>query len=644
VDEPSEKLPYTRRPPLKIQDYAVIGDCRAAALIGHNGSLDWLCWPRFDSPSIFAAILDSERGGRWQIAPVGTYSSSRQYSGESNVLETTFVCGSGVAVLTDLMPVCSEEHKRETLLADHEVLRQIECTGGEVEIELAFEPRANYGRDPVRLRDRGTLGFSLEVGAGVYWLRGTHPVERHPSEIIGRFRLRAGELAYFSFSYAEDAPAVLPRLGEDARQRIRMSIEWWQAWARRANYDGPYREAVIRSALALKLLAYAPSGAIVAAPTTSLPERIGADLNWDYRFCWLRDASLTTRVLLGLGYHDEAEAFLEWMLHATRLTQPELRILYTVFGERAPAERELQHLSGYMRSRPVRVGNAARGQLQLDVYGEVMDAVAQFAFHILKPGERFDRTTQRVLIEMGKYVSRNWRRPDEGLWEPRTGRRNHTHSHLLCWTALDRLCKLAASGTLEGAPVELFGRERESIARQIREKAWDERSRSYVSTLDHVLSKLPAAGPFGRGVDASLLLLAWYGFEQPSSERMKSTWQAIERELKAGPGLLYRYHSQPQEGAFGICGFWAVEYLALGGGSQDEARVYFEELLSHRNDVGLFAEEIDPASGDALGNFPQGFTHIGLIGAALSLQERVEGRRQLPHRDAAVHTAHEVAR
>jgi len=374
VDKASENLHGAVRRPPKIHDYAVIGDCRTAALIAHNGSLDWLCWPRFDSPSIFAGILDSERGGGWRIAPVGAYSSSRKYSGESNVLETTFVCSSGVAVLTDLMPVCSEEDKRKTLLADHEILRQIECTGGEIGIELAFEPRANYGRDPVRIRDRGALGFSMEVGAGVYWLRSTRPLGYYRSEIIGRFRLRAGELAHFSFSYAGDAPVVLPRLGEDARQRIRMSIEWWQAWARRANYDGPYREAVIRSALALKLLAYAPSGAIVAAPTTSLPERIGADLNWDYRFCWLRDASLTTRVLLGLGYHDEAEAFLEWMLHATRLTQPELRILYTVFGERAPAERELQHLSGYMRSRPVRVGNAARGQLQLDVYGEVMDA------------------------------------------------------------------------------------------------------------------------------------------------------------------------------------------------------------------------------------------------------------------------------
>ncbi len=365
------------------------------------------------------------------------------------------------------------------------------------------------------------------------------------------------------------------------------------------------------------MLTYSPSGALVAAPTTSLPEKIGASLNWDYRYCWLRDASLTVRAMLSLGYWDEAEAFMDWIVLATSMTQPELRILYTVFGDNAPRERELTHLKGFWDSRPVRIGNQARGQLQLDVYGEVIDAVAQFAFH----GRRFDRTTQKVLIDWGKYVVGNWNQPDEGIWEPRDGRQHHTHSRLLCWTALDRLCKLANSGVLAGAPAELFAKHRDTIAKDIQQNSWNERLNSYVSEIN------------GRDLDASLLLLAWYGFEDAASERMVSTYRAINRNLQAGPALLYRNKSELGEGAFGICSFWEAEYLALGGGSLERARSSFEQLLSYANEVGLFAEEIDPGSGDALGNFPQAFTHVGLINAALSLRDREQGRLPLAHRE-----------
>jgi len=527
-------------------------------------------------------------------------------------LQTRFCCGSGEATLTDLMPVASEKFKRIAMLADHELVRQVVCTEGEIEIQVEFRPRAAYGRSAVPLRDHGKLGLRFESGRGVYWLRCNRPLQVESDRARGTIVLKRGATLDFSLSYAEESPAVLPALGERVRAAIERSVEWWQQWAARSNYHGPYRELVTRSALALKLLAYAPSGAIAAAATTSLPERIGDSLNWDYRYCWLRDASLTIRALVGLGYMEEAESFLTWLLHATRLTQPELRVMYNVFGGMAARERELDFLSGHFGSRPVRTGNGARHQLQLDIYGEVIEATAQYAqVHGI-----FDRVTQKVLLGLGKYVAAHWDLPDEGIWEPRGRRENHTHSRLMCWTALDRLLALCDKGLLSGAPREDFLRERERIRRQIEARAWNKQLRSYVSTLD------------GEDVDATLLRIPWYGFERADSERMKLTYRRVCDQLGIGDGLLYRYKSQPPEGAFGICGFWAVEYLALGGGTLNQARELFDHLLSHCSDLGLFSEEIDPATDDALGNFPQAFTHLGLISAALTLEEKERGE---PH-------------
>jgi len=592
----------------KIHDYGLIGDCRATALISNYGSIDWLCWPRFDSPSIFAGILDRSKGGFWSIAPMEVRETTRRYVGDSNVLETEFHCSGGRATLTDLMPVAAEDFKRKNMLPAHELLRQLVCTDGEVEIRFDFEPRPSYGAKPACIRDMGPLGLRMHVGGGTYWLRSSVPlrIDEHGAHL--RIVVKCGDSLQFSLSYAEESPAVLPMLGHRVEEAIRRSVAWWEEWAARSNYEGPYRHAVRRSALVLKLMAYAPSGAIIAAPTTSLPERIGDGLNWDYRFCWLRDASLTVRALLGLGYRDETEGFLTWLLHATRLTQPELRILYTVFGQLAPHEHELGHLSGYRDSPPVRVGNGAREQLQLDVYGEVIDASAQYG----QFNGRFDRSTQKVLIGFGKYVAKNWDQPDEGIWEPRSGKSNHTHSRLLCWTALDRLLAMDDKGLLAGVPREWFARERDRIREQIQQRAWNDHLKSYVGAFD------------GDGMDATLLRIPWYGFEEAGSERMKSTYKKVCEQLSAGDGLLFRYKCEPSEGAFGICCFWAVEYLALAGRLQEAYR-QLDSLLKFSNDLGLFAEEIDPGSGDALGNFPQAFTHIGLISAALTLAEQERG-------------------
>lgn len=600
----------------KIADYAIIGDCRSAALVSKFGSIEWLCWPRFDSPSVFAAILDRERGGHWQIAPAGEFSVDRRYIPETNVLETHFRTHTGSATLTDLMPVRENSH----MVPDHEIVRTVMCTSGEIEIEVTFAPRPNYGEHSPRMRQAGKLGLKMAWGRGVYWLRSSIPLRIDGPSARLQTVLHAGENLLFSFSYTENAPSILPVL-ELIPDRIEACVKWWKKWAEAAVYDGEFRTEVVRSALALKLLIYSPSGAIVAAPTTSLPERIGGSWNWDYRFCWLRDASLTIRALLELGYWEEATQFLDWMIQATRLTHPELRILYDLFGNTPPKERVSSVLRGYKGSSPVRFGNAARDQLQLDVYGEVIDAAAQYAFR----GGRLDGEMQKILLALGNYVVKNWRFPDEGIWEPRFGRRHHTHSRLLCWTALDRLANLSDQKKLEGAPVEEFKKHSAAIQKEITTLCWNPEMQSYASEVD------------GNQLDSSLLLLSWYGFEKSDSPRMRSTYSAIRTHLGTPDGLLYRYSTEPREGTFAICSFWEAEYLALGGGTIQEARDLFKTLLGYKNDLGLYAEEIDADTGAALGNFPQAFTHVGLIGAALSLDQREKGEQQLAHRTESAH-------
>jgi len=595
-----------------LSDYALIGDCRSAALVSRTGSIDWLCWPRFDSPSIFGALLDDEKGGRFVVRPVGPFEATRRYVSRTNVLETTFRTPKGVLRLTDLMPVDSERAKDDRLVwPQNQILRIVDCLEGEVEVTVDCDPRPDYGRCDARLRDRGALGFYYEHRGHVLVLRSDLPLRlTERGDPCGQERLRAGARRRISLVFSEGEPAILPLLGDEADKKLAVSRRWWEEWSARCRYDGPHRDAVLRSALVLKLMTYAPSGAVVAAPTTSLPEQPGGTRNWDYRFCWLRDASFTLRSLFGLGYRDEAEAFLAWLLHTTRISRPELATVYDVYGETRLKERRLDRLSGYQGAQPVRVGNAAEGQFQLDVYGEVIDAVYEF----VRRGGRLDRYTGRMLAGFGETVCRRWREPDEGIWELRAGRFHHTYSKVMCWVALDRLLGLASAGHLH-VPTDTFARERAAIRAEVERRGFNEALGSYVSTFG------------GEDVDASLLLIGRHGFVPPDAPRMTGTARLI-RDRLGTEGLLYRYRFDDglpgREGAFGISSFWAVSGRA-DEGDREEAEREFEKVLGYANDVGLFGEEIDPATGEPLGNFPQAFTHVGLIHTALDLAGHAEG-------------------
>lgn len=590
-----------------IADYAVIGDCRSAALVSRNGSIDWLCFPRFDSPSVFAALLDSERGGRFRIGPASNGTATRRYLGHTNVLETTFETATGVLVLTDAMPVADEQTKTASLWPDHEVLRRVHCAEGQVEVTVTYEPRPNYGDTRAILRRGPHQTIQCEHGAELLVLRSDIPLSIGANKRVasGGRLLRCGERAIVGLTFAHQLPAVYPADGEQADRALKDSIQWWSQWASQCSYDWNYREAVLRSALTLKALTYAPSGAMVAAATTSLPEKLGGVRNWDYRYCWLRDSSLTLRALVDLGYREEAEAFLSWVLHATALTQPRLQVLYDIYGEVQVGERQLKHLAGYGGARPVRIGNGAADQLQLDVYGEVVEAAYQYMVR----GGAIDASTSRLLAGLGETVCRIWREPDEGIWEPRSGKREHTHSRMMCWTALDRLVRLCEEGRLE-LPSNGFTQTRDAIRQEIETRAWNDAMQSYVAVLD------------GADVDSTALRFALTGYADAASDRMRQTMARIDADLGTVDGLLYRYKMPdglpPGEGTFVICGFWAVESLARAG-RMDEATDRFERLLEYTNDVGLMAEEVDPDSGALLGNFPQAFSHVGLINAALTL-------------------------
>jgi GH15 family glucan-1,4-alpha-glucosidase len=597
---------------LKIRDYGLIGNCRAAALVGNNGSIDWCCLPDFHSPSLFAYLL-GEQGGFFSVAPSGAFHSSQRYVPDTNVLETIFQNETGAVRLTDAFTAMTEEEKTVSLVPDHEIMRVVEGISGSMSIRLFYAPRFYYGKYKANLRQHSKLGIQSCWKGHIVWLTGTLEPElflinEKEGTAVAEFEVQANDRIIFSLSYSAQSPAVIPEVARTGWQRLQQTVSFWKNWIGNCRYSGLYQEEVKRSALALKLLAHAPSGAIIAAPTTSLPEEKGGIRNWDYRFCWLRDASFTARVLVKLGFTEEVHAYMNWILHATQLTRPKLQVVYSVYGHASLEEKELEWLQGYEQSRPVRIGNGADDQFQLDVYGEVMDAIYAYAPLV----KAFDNSTRRFLTGMGDVICKRWQQPDHGIWEVRSGAVHHTHSKVMAWVGLDRLVRLAEKYQWKKVPLEKWKSTANAIHQRIERQGFQQELNSYTRELG------------GNTLDASLLILPLVGFCKPDSPRMAATIHAVQQHLVQN-GLVYRYRQVEDgisggEGSFVACSFWLAENLAKAG-RFEEAKEVFEAVLQHAGPTGLLPEEIDPYTHELLGNYPQGFSHIGLINAALSLTE-----------------------
>jgi GH15 family glucan-1,4-alpha-glucosidase len=595
-----------------LADYSLIGNSRSAALVSKYGSIDWCCLPEFHSSSIFAALLDKTKGGYFCISPAGEFACAQKYISDTNVLDTNFKTADGEVRLLDAFTAMTEQQKSESLFPDHEILRIVEGISGSVKMKLEYVPRVFYGKSPPRLKDRQKLGISFSSRENVYNLGSTLDprqirVSADQSSAHAEFSVNGGERVCFSLSYSDQGPAVLPELKVSGFRRLQQTILFWKNWIRKCTYAGDYGEQVRRSALALKLLEHAPSGAIIAAPTTSLPEKIGGERNWDYRYCWLRDASFTIRALVKLGFEEEAHAYMNWILHATRLTRPRLQVVYSVFGHAYLKENTLDWLSGYKNSRPVRIGNLADGQFQLDIYGEVLDAVYTYA-PIVK---QFDSNSKAFIIGLGKVICKVWEQPDNGIWEIRSSSVQHTHSKVLAWAGLDRLLKLCEKYQWTEAPIAKFRETAARIRNDIEQWGYNVHLGAYAREFN------------GSHLDASLLVLPLIEYCDAASPRMRSTVEKIcERLLKNN--LLYRYREvddgvSGEEGSFGVCNFWLIENLVKSG-KVDKGIEIFETMLKHASPTGLFSEEINPDTHELLGNYPQGFTHIGLINAALTIE------------------------
>ncbi|HEV8616404.1 MAG TPA: glycoside hydrolase family 15 protein [Methylomirabilota bacterium] len=582
-----------------LRDYALIGDGRTAALISRHGSIDWWCLPDLGSPSVFAAILDADRGGRWVLRPEDEAEAHRRYVPDTNLLETTYTTATGRVRVIDAMTLPGRR-----LAPLRELARRVEGVDGRVAMRWRIEPRFGYGLGRTRIEARAPFPVATSGSTAIAvcaWDAGR--IEVDDGGIAGRFEARAGTGALIAVVAAHGEPLVFPAR-DDVEARIETTAAFWRDWSAHLAYTGPWRDAVVRSALALKLLVFAPSGAIAAAPTTSLPEVIGGERNWDYRFSWIRDSAFTLESLLQLGCESEAQSFFWWFMHATRRTLPRLNVLYRLDGGTHTPERTLP-LAGYRDSRPVRIGNGAAGQLQLDTYGELLDVAYQY----VQRGYKLGRDTARDIAGVADFVCSHWREPDSGIWEVRAEPRHHTQSKAMCWVALDRAGRLADAGHVSGARATRWATEAAAIRRFIDERCWSPAKRSYVWY----------AG--GDGLDASLLLLAIMRYDAPDAARVRTTIEAIRRELAAGP-LLLRYTGDDGlaggEGAFACCSFWLAEALAICGRRRDAERL-MDDVIGLANDVGLYAEEIEPTSGVFLGNFPQGLVHLALISAAIAI-------------------------
>jgi GH15 family glucan-1,4-alpha-glucosidase len=579
--------------PLPIEDYALIGDGRSAALVGRDGSIDWLCMPRFDSPACFAALLGGPEHGRWQIAPGAPLKRvQRRYRGHTLILETDFETDSGAVQLVDCMPLSNERR---------DIVRSVECLRGEVVLRMELVIRFDYGHVvPWVRKTNGSVHAT--AGPDTLELHASVPTHGEQMKTVAHFTLRRGERASFVLNYRASNEAAPPAL--DAQAALHATERGWAGWSARSRYEGRWPDAVMRSLITLKALIYEPTGGIVAAPTMSLPEQLGGVRNWDYRYCWLRDATFTLNTLLLAGYTDEAVAWCNWLLRAVAGSPKDLQMLYGVDGQRRLMEIELGWLPGYDGAAPVRIGNAASEQFQLDVYGEVMDMLHLARSVGLQP-EPHVWQIQKALVG---FVAAHWREPDEGIWEIRGPRRHFTHSKMMAWVAVDRAVKAVERFGLKG-PVDDWRQLRDEIHAQVCTSGFDARRGCFVQHYGST------------DLDASLLLMPLVGFLPPEDARVRATIDAIRREL-VYDGLVIRYPTAhgvdglpPGEGTFLPCTFWLADCLAITG-RLAEADEVFERLIGACNDVGLLSEEYDPRTRRMMGNFPQALTHMALVNTA----------------------------
>jgi GH15 family glucan-1,4-alpha-glucosidase len=579
--------------PLPIEQYAVIGDCHTAALVGGDGSIDWLCFPRFDSGACFAGLLGGPEHGRWLLAPAAqTTRVKRRYRAGTLILETEFDTAAGCIRVIDFMPLSDERW---------DVVRIVEGVSGRVTVGMELIVRFDYGSIVPWVRRAGDV-LLLTAGPDTLELSASVAIKPENMKSVATFGVSAGERHSFALNYRPSHREIQP--GVDAEAALIQTETAWRAWSDRCTYQGQWREPVLRSLITLKALTYKPTGGMVAAPTTSLPEHPGGVRNWDYRYCWLRDATFTLNALLLAGYHEEAVAWREWLLRAVAGSPDDLQILYGVTGVRRLDEIELPWLPGYQGAAPVRVGNAASRQFQLDVYGEVMDTL-----HLARAaGLKADPAIWGFLLVLLKFLESHWQHPDEGLWEVRGPRRHFTHSKVMAWVAFDRAVKDAEADGID-APIARWRQVRDAIHAQVCHQGFDRHSNSFVQAYD------------SPHLDASLLLIPQVGFLPPDDPRVRGTIEAIERHLLVD-GLVVRYSTATDvdalpagEGTFLPCSFWLADSYLLTGRRAD-AQALFERLLALSNDVGLYAEEYDPRAKCMLGNFPQALTHMALVNTA----------------------------
>ena len=615
-----------------IENYGIVGNMRTVALISTEGSVDWFCFPRFDSPSVFGALLDSSQGGQFTIAPKQRAASHQQsYRAETNVLVTRFLSPDGTGEVIDFMPVPAPGTEGECRL-----IRRVQATRGTVALRLECQPAFNYGRDAHRteITAQGASFYSPALNLS---LATRVPLCCYRSGVAGEFVLREGQVSTFVIEELPELSTGGTRATRAASSTshpegetdalLAETVAYWRRWIGKCNYAGRWREMVHRSALALELLAYEPTGALVAAPTTSLPERIGGERNWDYRCSWIRDSAFTIYALLRIGLTDEADRFMNWLESRCNEIEPDgsLQTVYGIDGRRLLTEETLSHWEGYRGSRPVRIGNAASRQLQLDIYGELMDA----AYLYNKYGSPVSSELWGGLRRLVDWVAKNWQQQDNGIWEVRGGQQHFVYSKMMCWVALDRGLRLAAKRSLP-ADLDQWLKARDAIYEQILTQGWNARRRAFVQSYG------------SNALDASCLVMPLVFFMSPNDPKMLSTLDAICLPLTRGgllsDGMVYRYNSdqtqdglETGEGTFNMCTFWLVEALTRAGRTDparlEQARLLFEKMLAQANHLGLYSEEAG-SCGEALGNFPQAFTHLALISAAINLNRALDANRE----------------